>query len=255
MDTEKIYCYDKPTDNSALYALMNGNNNWNNNPFIYLVWMMFANRMWGNNGESNAQLSQLQNQMSDNQNSNMLMDAIRGNGNAITTLASNLNCDFNTLNTAICGVRSAIQEVAGQVGYSSERVINAVNMGDCNVIQALKDCCCGTQKEILKMGYENQLANERQTTAFLGRIDQLANGVQSGFSQVGYATQAQTCALNDAIRTATQTLSDKLDAHWTQELQIKYQDAKAELSQTAQTSALTVQLNAIAAAIAKIPTT
>jgi len=34
-------------------AMMNGGmNNWCNNPFVYLVWMMFANRMW-NNGEGN----------------------------------------------------------------------------------------------------------------------------------------------------------------------------------------------------------
>lgn len=44
-------CLNRNNDNSAeMTALMNGGmNNWANNPFIYLVWMMFANRMWGNN--------------------------------------------------------------------------------------------------------------------------------------------------------------------------------------------------------------
>ena len=51
--------------------------------------------------------------MSDNQNSNLIIDAVKGNGVAIGQLASSLNCDFNTLNTAICSVRSGIQEVAG----------------------------------------------------------------------------------------------------------------------------------------------
>lgn len=40
------------------------------------------------------------------------MDAVKGNNNAITQLASNLNCDFNSLNNAICAVRSGIQDVA-----------------------------------------------------------------------------------------------------------------------------------------------
>ena len=52
----------------------------------------------------------------------------------------------------------AIQNVAAQTGFSAERVINAINMGDCGIITAVKDCCCNTQQSILKMGYEQQLA-------------------------------------------------------------------------------------------------
>lgn len=73
------------------------------------------------------------------------MDAIRGNATAITQLASSLNCDFNALNNAICCVRSGIQEVAGNVNFSAERVINAINLGDANLTSALQNCCCQTQ--------------------------------------------------------------------------------------------------------------
>lgn len=105
-----------------------------------LYWLL----LWGNNanGVQNAeiqgQLNAIRNQMSDNQNSNLLMDAVKGNNNAITQLASNLNCDFNSLNNAICAVRSGIQDVAGKVGYSAERVINAANLGDLNIVQQQK---------------------------------------------------------------------------------------------------------------------
>ena len=86
-----------------------------NNPFIYLVFLMMFGRngLWGNNANSiqnaeiQGQLNAIRNQMSDNQNSGLLMDAI-------TQLASNLNCDFNSLNNAICAVRSGIQDVAGK---------------------------------------------------------------------------------------------------------------------------------------------
>jgi hypothetical protein len=75
---------------------------------------MFANRFWGNDNNTNScQLDSLRNQMSDNQNSNLIMDAIKGNSCAISQLASNLNCDFNSLNSAICDVRSGVQSVAG----------------------------------------------------------------------------------------------------------------------------------------------
>ena len=127
-------------------AMMNNStNNWSNNPFIYLVWMMFANRMW-NNGDCNAaQLDSLRNQMSDNQNSNLIIGAVKGNNAAIGQLASNLNCDFNNLNSAICGVGAGIQEVAGNINFSAERVINSANLCDMNIVQQLKDCCCQTQ--------------------------------------------------------------------------------------------------------------
>nr|DAJ12491.1 MAG TPA: rhomboid family protein-like protein [Bacteriophage sp.] len=58
------------------------------------------------------------------------------------------------MQNSVCAVRSAIEQVGGSVGFSAERVINAANLGDMNIIQALKDCCCQTQQNIIKMGYE-----------------------------------------------------------------------------------------------------
>lgn len=57
------------------------------------------------------------------------MDAIKGNNVAIGQLAGQLNCDFNTLNSAICDVKGGIDKVASAIGFSAERVINAVQSG------------------------------------------------------------------------------------------------------------------------------
>jgi hypothetical protein len=146
---EKIYCTDgrdndlavilaatKNNDPAAMMAAMGGGmNNWMNNPFVYLVWMMFANRVWGGEQNGNpaiqAQIDSLRNQMANNQNSNLLMDAVHGNTAAITQLAGNLNCDFNALNGAICDVRGGVDRLSGQVGFSAERVINSVSRATC----------------------------------------------------------------------------------------------------------------------------
>lgn len=252
--TEKVYCYDHPAaynNNNGLEmaALLNGQNNWNNNPFIYLVWMMFANRMWGgdHNG-GDAKYAALSNQISENQNANLIMDGIKGNTAAIGQLATNLNCDFNTLNSAICDVKASIQQVAGQVGFSAERVINAVNMGDCNVIQAIKDCCCTTQQNIIKMGYENQLQNCSQTNTIMNGINSINTGLERGFSSVAYETQSQTCQLLNAGNANTQRIIDTLNSHWTAELQQKYNDARLELSQQRQNAYLIEQLKTTTAA-------
>lgn len=271
--TEKIYCTDRcgsdamaflagmngnrGCDPMAMAAMMNGgmgNGMWNN-PFVYLVWMMFAGRFFNGNGWDcqggnpaiQAQLDSLRNQMSDNQNSGLIMDAIKGNATAIGQLAGNLNCDFNQLQNAICCVKSAFEQVSGQVGYTSERVINAVNMGDCNIIQAIKDCCCTTQKSILEMGYQNQLQNCQQTNTIMGGINTVNTGLERGFSNVAYETQRQTCDIINAGNANTQRIIDTLNCHWTQELQQKYQDARMELSQQKQSAYLIEQLKATTA--------
>lgn len=268
--TEKIYCYDHPSaynkqDNTALLAalmnrespaeamaLMNGNGMWNN-PFVYLVWMMFAGRFFNGNGwgdgsgsaqgiEMQNQLQAIRSQMQDNQNSNLLMDAIKGNANAIAMLASNLNCDFNALNSAICDVRAAVDKVSGAIGYNAERVINAVNMGDCNVIQAIKDCCCSTQKAILEQGYQNQLANCNQTNTIMTGINGVNTGIERGFSTVAYETQKQTCDIINAGNANTQRIIDVLNNHWNQEQALALQDSKFRISQMEQNQYLLSQL-------------
>lgn len=85
--------------------------------------------------------------------------------------ATNLNCDFGVLKDCCCNIQNAITTVGGQVGYTSERVINAVERGNCDVIQAINNCCCNTQKAIIEQGYQNQLANERQTYQITNSVD------------------------------------------------------------------------------------
>lgn len=274
--TEKVYCYDHPSaynnhdalsiaamcnkrdsDPMAMMAAMNGGmgGQWNN-PFIYLVWMMFANRFWNNgdggkvqDAEIQGQLNALRNQMADNQNSNLLMDAVKGNNTAIGQLASNLNCDFNALNNSICAVRSGIQEVAGAIGYSAEKVINAANMGDLNIVQQLKDCCCQTQQNIIKMGYENQLGQkdivngmQQQTNTLERGMDFVNRSVERGFSALGFQNAQDKCDIIRAGQDNTQRIIDTLNCHWQQDLQQRYNDARLELSQQRQNATLIAAL-------------
>ena len=242
------------TDPMALMAAANGGgfgNNWANNPFAYIMFMWLFGALsgngfgWGNRNEggvTTADYAALVNNLNTTNGNELVMNAINGNRDAISTLSQTLNCDANRISDGICAIRSAIQDVSGQVGFSSEKVINAINMGDCNVIQAIQNCCCNTQKEILKTNYENQLATCNQTNVINGRIDQLANGIQTGFTQVGYSTAQQTCNLLQGQNANTQRIIDVLNNHWTQELASKYADAKFELSQQAQTNYLIEQL-------------
>lgn len=235
-------------DPMAMAAMMNGGmgGQWNN-PFIYLVWMMFAQRLWGNGcgengGCSNPQIAALQNQMQDNHNSDLILQGIGNNTGAIRELAGNLNCDFNTLNSAICDVRGGIDRLAGQVGFSAERVINAVNMGDSNIIQALKDCCCQTQQSILRMGYEQQLATYQQTGELRNGQRDLGSIITQGFSSTAFQAQQDKCDIIRAGQDNTQRIIDTLNNHWNADLQQRYNDARLELSQLRQNATLIAAL-------------
>ena len=141
--------------------------------------------------------------MQDNHNSDLVMQAIKGNSQALQDLSTRLSCDANAIQSAIQSVQSGIANVGSQVGFSSERVINAINSGDSNIIQALNNCCCATQKEILKMGYENQINNQNQTYQLTSQLNGVNNVIQNGFRDTNYATQQQTCSLQNTIKDTT----------------------------------------------------
>ena len=223
-------------DNLATMAMMSngafGNGMWNN-PMMYLVWMYVMR--WMNNGDWNnnsdpavqRQLQTLQDQMQDNHNSDLIMQAIKGNSQALQDLSTRLSCDANAIQSAIQSVQSGIANVGSQVGFSSERVINAINSGDSNIIQALNNCCCATQKEILKMGYENQINNQNQSYQLTSQLNGVNNVIQNGFRDTNYATQQQTCSLQNTIKDTTtintNAILAKLDSISTTALQDKIQ--------------------------------
>lgn len=256
MEAEKIICCDGTRNNDALaWAAManrdNDMNNWMNNPFAYIMFMaMFGNGGfgWGNRGnqvqdaEIQSKLNQLSTQLQDGNNTNLLMDAIKGNNVALGQLASNLNCDFNQLQSGICAVQAAIQQVGGQVGYSAERVINAVNLGDMNLIQQLKDCCCQTQQNIIKMGYESQLGQKDIVNQMQQGFAYTNTGIERAASNLGFQMSQMACDLKTNANSNTQRIIDTLNCHWNQDLQQKYNDARLELSQQRQNATLIAAL-------------
>lgn len=240
-----------------------------NNNVMYLVWMYIMR--WMNNGYGDQggdpavqrQLQTLQDQMQDNHNSDLIMQAIKGNGQALQDAATRMGCNINALQSAIQSVQSSIANVGSQVGFSSERIINAVNSGDSNIIQALNNCCCSTQKEILKMGYENQINNQNQTYQLTSQLNGVNNVIQNGFRDTNYATQQQTCSLQNTIKDTTtintNAILAKLDTLSTTALQDKIQalreknNEQATAINNAQQSALFGQM--INAAVTPINST
>lgn len=274
-EMKTVYCCDKPSDNSALWATLMSNNrekgmspmevmamsnnggfgNSFNNPFFYLIWLaMFGggNGFGGFGGNGNVQSNEMMNQINslrqqigDNQLSNVALDAIKGNTSAIQTLANGLNCDFNQLSTAVANVRSSIDMIGGQIGFSAERVINAVGMGDAAITSKLQECCCSMKTAVLEQGYQSQLALERQTNT-LGReiegfqaASQLQNCqntsmINQSIANLGYQLQSHKCEIVENSTANTQRILDALNQHWAQDTALALQDEKFKNSQLMQ---------------------
>jgi hypothetical protein len=242
----------KGNDPMAMAAMMNGGmNSWNNSPWMYLIFLALfggGGFGWGNrNGqvqdaEIQSKLNQLSTQMQDGNNTNLLMDAIKGNNVALGQLASNLNCDFNQLQSGICAVQAAIQQVGGQVGYSAERVINAVNLGDMNIVQQMKDCCCQTQQNIIKMGYENQLGQKDIVNGMQQGFSYTNTGIERASANLGFQISQMACDLKTNANANTQRIIDTLNGHWQEDLQLRLNRAELELSQQRQNATLIAAL-------------
>lgn len=237
-------------DPAAMMAMMN-NNGFGGNGGWWWIFIILLFGMWGgwggrgfgnglNQAETNADFARLAAMGNQNNNTDLLMQAINGNKDAINSLATNLNCDIKSIDNALCSIQNAIGKVGGEVGFSAERVINAVNAGNCNIIKAISDCCCTTQRSIdsvnlniTKMGYENQLANCNQTNT-------LQNAITSGFNSLLADNATKFGIIGDKIDAQTAIINDKFCQLEMREMQNKI-DTLREEKNALQSSALLQQ--------------
>ena len=183
------------------------------------IWVIIMFWLWGGSGNifgRNGGLDGIPNQINNDFGRDILLQAINGNGTAISQLASTLNCDMNTLQNAICQVQSSIQGVGNQVGMSGQQIINAIQAGNCQISHQIADCCCNVRTAITTQGYENQLATINQT-----------NALQSTMNSNNQAILARLDAMSN------QALLDKIDA-----LREKNSSLTAQLSNEHQTAAI-----------------
>lgn len=210
MSNETTRIFVPEGNNDAMTAAMMANGGgfgggaWNNPIWALAFLGVLTNGGFGfggNGGGNRCQLSQIQEQLQTMQGQNSLMSAITGGANEVRSLANTINCDYNAVQAAINAVQGAICNVGNQVGMSRADVINAVDRGNTGIITAIKDCCCQTQQNILKMGYDNQINNLQQSQL-----------IQNGFCQVGYEAAQNANSIKQAILDQTITIGSKIDA-------------------------------------------
>ena len=189
-------------DPNLLLAMNNKGNNGFGGDGSWFMWIIFlfflfplmgrggwGNGFGGNDGgvPANAGLAGL---INNDNGRELLMQAITGNGQAINSLATNLNCSVGQIQQAINGVSSKVSEVGCQVGMSSQQIINAIQSGNCQIANQMAQCCCDVKTAIQQQGYENQLATLNQTNT-------LTSNANTQFNIIGAKIDAQTQIIND----------------------------------------------------------
>lgn len=267
-NVSKIYCMDRCNDDALAAAILangnrrndydpmthaamfNQNQQWNN-PFSYLIWMMFANRFMGgwdngwNNGqgqqniEMQNQLQAIRTQLQDNQNTDCIKGAVMGVDANVRELSQMLNVDYNSLKDCCCDIRTGIARFGDQIGYRTEQVIAAMERGNTGILSAVQNCCCETQKELIRMQGNLNLQICQQTNELRGGQRDLGQAITQGFSQSSFQAQQDKCEILRAIEVGNQGVKDLLNSHWKDEQAREIQDLKAKLSQVEQTDILT----------------
>lgn len=199
---DRIYCGDNGNNalaaammagqhnnnDAALAAMMNNSNNWMNNPFAYLIWLIFAGRMFGDNNCGNGavqnaelqnQIQNLRNQIQDNQNSNMLMGSVKENSAALAGLAQVAsaaqlgNCQqTNILQQAINNVATGQERGFSAASYATQQqtcdIINNQNANTQKIVDLLNGHWSANQAlEIQDLKFQNSQLKQNQYLAGL----------------------------------------------------------------------------------------
>lgn len=221
----------KGLDTSYLMGLLSGNNNggfFGNNGFesiiaLIIVAAIFGNGNFGFGGNNNH---------ANNAEREMLMSAIQRNGTDLSQLAQSLNCSVGRINDAVNAVASQICNLSGQLGMSSQQIVNSIQSGDCQLANQIASCCCTIQKEI---------ANSNAITT-------------RGFADVGYALRDQTCNIEKAIAASTSQILDGQRAAEMRDMQDKLDALREKNAQQAvilNNAQQTAQFQAMLAPIAE----
>lgn len=215
-----------------LLVAMNRGGGFGSNEGSWFIWLLFILCFcgWGGNGfgfGGRGNGGGLANEINNDYGRGLLMDAIGGNRNALSNLATQLNCTEGQIQSAISALTSQVQNVGNQVGMSGMQTINALQQGNMQIAQQIANCCCQTNNNITTQGYENKLAICQQTHS----INDNANANALMLRDTNQSNHLALMGKLDQMQ--TQAMQDKLDA-----LREKNSALVAQISNEHQTQAL-----------------
>ena len=193
------------------------------------IWVIIMFWLWGGRGNGlfgNGAADGIPNQLNNDWGREVLLQAINGNGHSISQLATTLNCDVNS-------IQSALNNIQSTLGMTGQQIINSVQQSTGTITTQMSQCCCDIKDSITRTNYENQLSNVNQTNALQSAINFVNSSVERGFSSTAYATAQQTSDLKKAISDQSVMINDKFCQLEMREMQNKIDALRQENNQLA----------------------
>lgn len=183
----------------------------------------------------------LGNTINNDNNTDLIMNAINGTDSDVRLLATTLNADVNEVRSAISSLQLATQSVGSQVGMSGLQVINAIQSGDASLASQLAQCCCENRLLTTTQGYEAQLRTVEQTNLLGSQADRNTASVINAINAQTIAMNDQFCALKE------RELQNKIDT-----LTANNTALKTQIDNANQTAAVAAMLAPIQKEVSEI---
>lgn len=139
----------------------------------------------------------LANQMNNDNNTDLVMNAINGTDSDVRLLATTLNADVNEVRSAITSVQSAIQQVGAQNGMGFLQVTNAIQSGNAALGRQLCECCCENRLLTTQQGYENRIQTIEQTNALGNAINNNGRAVTDAIADLKTTMTREFCDVKE----------------------------------------------------------
>ena len=195
-----------------------GNNNngfglggWGGGILGFILGALIANGgFFGNGFGGNFGGYGIANQLNNDNNTDLVMNAINGTDADVRLLATTLNADVNEVRGAINSVQNAIQQVGAQNGMGFLQVTNALQSGNAAISRQLCECCCENRLLTTQQGYESRIATIEQT------------------NQLGTQAERNTRSITDAIAAQSTLITKEFCDLKERELQNKIDSLTAD---------------------------
>lgn len=230
----------------AWYAMNNGglfgNNSFGGGVLGFILGLLFGNG-WGGfggfggfGGNGAAAAGYLGNQINNDNNTDLVMNAINGTDADVRLLASTLNADVNEVRNALATINTGLSQVGSQVGMTGLQVVNSIQSGNATLGRQLCECCCENRLLTTQQGYESQIRTLEQTNQLGAQADRNANSIIGAINAQTVAMNDQFCALKE------RELQSKINSQAEIITQLRGQIDNAQ--QTAQIAAMMAPINA-----------
>lgn len=203
--------------------------------------MLFGNGFggWGNGFGGNGY--GLANQVNNDNNTDLILNAINGTDADVRALATTINADFGQVASAINSVREAISTVGAQNGMGFLQVTNALQAGNATLSRQLCECCCENRLLTTQQGYESRIATIEQTNQLGSQADRNTQAIVSAIGNQSTLITKEFCDLKE------RELQNKIDSLTADNALLRSNANNA--AQTAQIAAMIVPLQQELAAI------